>query len=104
MKGQLDQMDAQQQQSADGLPNIFGVTQQQQSPPSLGQLSGSISPSALTQLKPVTVHAHASDKPGSGTPPQPEESRQTAQQVQETAAKQHKIKLMKLKKRLKLLK
>ena len=103
MKGQLDQVDAQEQEP-DGLPNIFGVPQQQQSSTSLGHLSGAISSRALTQLKPVTVHAHASDKHGSGTPPQPEESRQTAQQVQETAAKQHKIKLMKLKKRLKLLK
>lgn len=70
----------------------------------LNQLSGNLSPNGMG-IQPVTVHVHASDKPGhketSGAPS--ETSQAVAQQAQETAMKQHKAKLSRLKKRLALL-
>lgn len=70
----------------------------------LNQLSGTIAQNGMGSIQPVTVHVHASDKPGhKNSPPPPEQSRAVAQQAQEIAMKQHKAKLAKLKKRLALL-
>ena len=73
---------------------------------SLNQLSGPLSPNDMPVQSPVTVHVHASDKPVSHKETSmnlPDESRAVAQQAQNNAMRQHKLKLSKLKKRLALL-
>lgn len=84
--------------------NAFTPQQMQQS--QLNQLSGAMGPNDMPIQTPVTVHVHASDKPMNHNEPNmnlPEESRAVAQQAQNNAMKQHKLKLSKLKKRLALL-
>jgi len=84
----------------------YGMNQQQMQQNALNQLSGTLASNEMPMQSPVTVHVHASDKPLSHketSPVYPEESRAVAQQAQNNAMKQHKLKLSKLKKRLALL-
>lgn len=85
--------------------SIYDMNQQDQyQQNALNQLSGTMAQNGMGAIQPVTVHVHASDKPGhKDAPPPPEQSRAVAQQAQEIAMKQHKAKLAKLKKRLALL-
>ncbi|XP_047137842.1 uncharacterized protein LOC100211549 isoform X1 [Hydra vulgaris] len=92
-----DQMDSQQSSSPDELPSFQHEGNSNEH--DVNQLSSSLSEGHLGDLTPITVHAHASDKQDK-TPPSLEETRQTAMQVQETAARHHRKKLARLKKRL----
>ncbi|XP_065051930.1 uncharacterized protein LOC135681402 [Rhopilema esculentum] len=127
--GDASEMDAQPSEAVDEMPSMgyHGHQSGMQSMPSLlgGDLSGLDGLSGMMnggggmggllqgmgggQINPmhiqpgVTVHAHASDKPGSSSPVSPAEASKTAKQAQRVNEQEHQKKLKRLKTRLQTL-